>query len=98
MNEVGDDTSLILYRVRVNNQPTRVLFDTGAGMNVISTMFLDSLKHKPKIIKCSRTLKGAEGETLIPNGECFLQMKVGKQTFRDRIVIVHNLNWNSLHQ
>ena len=55
-------------------------------------MFFDSLKHKLKIIKCSRTIKGAGGKALIPKGECFLQMKVSKQTYRDRVVIVHNLN------
>ena len=40
VNEAGDDTNPILYRVRVNDQPTTVLFDTGASMSVISTMFL----------------------------------------------------------
>ena len=78
MNEVGDDTNPILYRVRVNDQPTTALFNTGASMSVISTMFFNSLKHKPKIIKCSRKLKGAGGEALIPKGECFPQIKVGK--------------------
>ena len=88
MNEVGDDTSMILYRVRVNDQPATALFNTGASMSVISTRFFNSLKHKPKIIKCSRTLKGAGGEARIPNAECFLQIKIGKQTCRDRVVIV----------
>ena len=36
--------------------------------------------------------RGARGEAVIPKGECFLQIKIGKQTFRDRIVIVHNPN------
>ena len=89
MNEVGDDTSPILYRV--NCQPATALFDTGVSMSVISTTFFNSLKHKPKILKCSRTLRGAGGEALIPKGECFLQIKVSKQMFRDRVVIVNNL-------
>ena len=92
MNEVGDDTSLILYRVRVNDQPTIALFNTGVSISVISTRFFNSLKHKPKILKCSRTLGGAEGKALIPKGEHFLQIKIGKQMFRDRLVIVNNLN------
>ena len=92
MNDIGNDTSLIPYRVRVNDQPATVLFDTGASMSDISTRFFDSLKHKPKIIKCSRALRGAGGGALIPKGECFLQIKIGKQTFRYRVVIVHNLN------
>ena len=94
MDDVGDDTCPILYRGRVNDQPATVLFDTGASMCVISTRFLNSLKHKPKIIRCNRTLRGAGGEALMPKGECFLQVKIGKQTFRDRVVIVHNVNHN----
>ena len=96
MNEVGDYTSPILYRVRVNDQPAPVLFDTRASMSVISTRFFNSLKHKPKIIKCYRTLRGAGGEALMPKGECFLQVKIGKHTFRDRVVIVHNINCNCI--
>ena len=92
VNEVGDDTSPILYRVRVNDQPAKALFDTGASMSVISTSLFDSLKHKPKIIECSRTLRGTGSEALIPKDECFLQIKIGRQIFRDRLVIVHNLN------
>ena len=92
MNEVGDDTSLILYGVRVNDQPATALFDTGVSMSVISTRFFNSLLCKPKILKCSRTLSGAGGEALIPKGECFLQIKIGKQMFRDTVVIVNNLN------
>ena len=61
-------------------------------MNVISTRIFNSLKQKPKILKCSRTLRGAGGEALIPKGECFLQIKIGKQMVRDRVVIVNNLN------
>ena len=87
-----DDTSPILYKVRVNDQPATALFNTAASMSVISTRFLDSLKHKPKILKCSRTLRGAGGDALIPQSECFLQIKIGKQMFRDRVVIINNLN------
>ena len=96
MKEVGDNTSPILYRVRVNDQPVTVLFDTGASMSVISTRFSNSLKHKLKIIKCNRTLRGAGGGALIPKGDCFLQIQIGEQTFRDTIVIVHNLNHNCI--
>ena len=61
-------------------------------MSVISTKFFNSLKHKPKVLQCNRPLGGAGGETLIPKGECFLQVKIGKKTLRDCIVIVNNLN------
>ena len=94
MNNVGDDTSPILYEVRVNDQPAIALFNTTASMSVISTRCFNSLKHKPKILQCSRTLRGAAREALIPNGECFLQIKIEKQTFRVRAVIINNLNCN----
>ena len=92
MNEVGEDTSLILYKVRVNDQPITALFNTGASMSVISTRLFDNLKHKPKVLQCSRTLRGAGGEALVPKGECFLQIKICKQMFRERLVIINNLN------
>ena len=63
-------------------------------MSVISTRFFNSLKHKPKVLKCSRTLRGVGGEALIPKGECFLQklqIKIDEQIFRDRVVIINNL-------
>ena len=92
--EVGDGTSLILFKTRVNDQPATALFNTGASMTVISTRFFDSLKHKPKILKCNRTLRGAGDEAFIHKVESFLQIKIGKQMFRDRVVIVNNLNHN----
>ena len=91
INEVGDDTNPIMYRVRVNGQTTTALFDTGASMSVISAKFFNSLNHKPKIITCRRTLRAAGGEELILKDECFLQIKTGKQTFRDRVTIAENL-------
>ena len=90
MNKVGDDTSPIQYKFRVNDQQVTALFNTGASMSVISTRPFD--KPKPKILQCNRTLRGAGGEALIPKGECFLEIKIGKQMFRDRVVIINNLN------
>ena len=92
VNEVSDDTSPIMYRVRVNDQVATALFNTGSSMSVISAKFFDSLKHKPKIITCSRTFRAAGGEALFPKGECFLQIEIGKQIFRDRVIIVQNLS------
>ena len=48
MNKVGDDTSPILYKVRVNDQPATALFYIGVSMSVIATRFFNSLMHKPK--------------------------------------------------
>ena len=75
VDEVDDDTSPMMYRVRVNDQVATALFNTGVSMSVISTKFFNSLNHKPKIITCIRILRGAGGEALIPKGECFLEKK-----------------------
>ena len=94
VNEVDNDISPIMYRVRVNVHVATALFNTAASMSVISAMFFNSLKHKPKIISCRRMLRAAGGEALFPKGKCFLQIKIGKQTFRDRIIIIQNLSCN----
>ena len=94
INEVGNDTSSIRYRVRVNDQTATALCDTRMSMSVISTKYLDSLNHKPKMITCRRTLRPAGGKALIPKGECFLQVEIGKQTFSNRVIIVQNLSHN----
>ena len=83
-----------MYRVRVNDQVETALFDTGASMSVISIKFFNSLIHKPKITTCRRILRTAGEEALILKGECFLQIKIGKQIFRDRVIIVENLSHN----
>ena len=92
VNDIGDDASPILYKVWVNHQPVTAPFNTGASMSVIFTKPFDSLKHKPKILQCNRALRGPGDEALIPKSECFLQIKIGKQTFRDWVVIINNLN------
>ena len=83
VNEVGDDTSPILYKVQVNDQPVTALFNTGASMSVISIKLFNSLKHKPKVLQCNTALRRAGGEALIPKVECFLQIKKGKEMFSD---------------
>ena len=92
MNEVGNDTSTILYKVRVNDQTATALFDTGVSMSVFCTRFFDSLKHKPKYYNAVGHFREAGCEALIPKGECFLQIKIGKQMFRDKVVMMNNLN------
>ena len=37
-------------------------------------------------------LRAADSKALFPKGECFLQIKIGKQIFRDRVIIVQNLS------
>ena len=52
--------------------------------------FFERLHNKPKLIKCTRNISGA-GEALVPAGECFIQLQIGKKTFRDRVIVIENL-------
>ena len=57
-------------------------------------MFFNKFINKPKLIKCNRTISIAGRGTLIPVGECFVQLQIGKKTFRDRILIIKTLMRN----
>ena len=43
-----EDSKPILYKARVNSIPVVALFDTGAGMSVMSSRFFRSIVNKPK--------------------------------------------------
>ena len=53
--------------------------------------FYDKLQNKAKLAKCSRNILNASGEALIPAGECFIQLQIGKKLFRDRVIVIQNL-------
>ena len=42
----------------------------------------------------NRNISGAGGEALVPMGECFFQLQIGKKIFRDRVIIIKNLKCN----
>ena len=73
VNEVGNNTSPILYKVRVNDQPVTALFNTGVSMNVISTRLFDSLKHKPKYYNAIGHLEELEVRHLFLRVSVFYQ-------------------------
>ena len=56
--------------------------------------FFDKLTNKPKLIQCNRNISGAGGETLIPEGEYFIQLQIGRKMFRDRVIVIENLKHN----
>ena len=83
--------NVILYKVKVNNLEVEALYETGMPISVMSKCFFDKLQNKPKLIGCNRGISGAAGEALVPVGECFIQLQIGKRTFWDRFIIIENL-------
>ena len=65
-----------------------VLYDTGTAISVMSKHFLDKFQNRPKLIKCHRHISGAGGEALVPVGECFIQLQIGKRIFRERVIVI----------
>ena len=45
-------------------------------------------------MKCNRNILGADGEALIPVGECFVQFQIGEKIYRDRVIVIQNLKCN----
>ena len=83
-----------MYKLSVNNIEVDALYDTGASISVMSKPFFDKLLNKPKLIQCNRNILGAGGEALIPVGECFIKLHIGKKMFRDRVIVIENLKHN----
>ena len=54
-------------------------------------MFYNRLQNRPELTKCSRNILSASGKALIPIGECFIQLQIGKKLFRDRAIVIQNL-------
>ena len=70
------------------------LYDTGASISVLSKHFYDRLQNKPNLAKCSRNTSNARSKALIPIGECFFQLQIGRKIFRDRVIVIQNLKYN----
>ena len=56
----------------------------------MSCQFFNKLETKLKLIACNRSISGAGRGTLIPVGECFVQVQIGNKIFRDRVIIIEN--------
>ena len=87
-----EDSKPILYKAKINSIPVVTLFDTGAGMSITSSRFFRSIVNKPKVFKCNRQIRSVGGDTLMPMGECFVDLKIGNRLLRDRAIIIKNLN------
>ena len=87
-----EDSTPILYRVEANGILVAALFDTGAGMSVMSSKFFSSIFNKPKVFKCNRKVRSAGGDTLVPKVECYIKLRIGKRVLKDRVIIIKNLN------
>ena len=72
------------------------MYDTGKSVSMVS--HLNKLVNKPKLIKCNRTIVEAGGGTLIPVGECFVQLQIGNKIFRVRVIVIENLRGYILGQ
>ena len=90
IDEVNSDNA-ILYKVSINNTKIQGLYDTGAIISVMSHQFSNKLENKPKLIKCNWSISVAGGGTLIPVGECFIQLQIGNKIFSDRVIVIKNL-------
>ena len=82
---------VIKYKITVNNMPVHMLYDTGVWMSCMAKRFVDTLPINPKFIPCNRFIAGAGGEALRLVGKCFIQQWIGKKVFRDRVVVIRNL-------
>ena len=80
-----------LYKIQICELKTAVLFDTGASINTISSMFFSSLQQQVKVISTNRKVVSADGDSLGPIGEVDLKFQIGKVVFHDRFVILKNL-------
>ena len=67
------------------------LYNTGAPISVILQWFFNKSKKQAKINQCNRTISGAGGGTHIRVEECFVQLQIGKKTFRGRVIVIKNL-------
>ena len=87
-----EDSKPILYKAQGSGIPVVALFDMGAGMSIMSSKFFRSIVNKPKVFKCNKKVRSAGGDTLVPIGECYVELKIGKKVLKDRVIIIKNLN------
>ena len=80
-----------MYKVRIKNKQENTLYDTGTSISVLAKHFYDKLQNKPKLAKCGMNILNASGEALIPVGECFIQLQIGKKLFSDMAIVYSKL-------
>ena len=93
MIDEASSGNVILCKVRINNKQVNALYDAGVSISVMAKHFYNKLQNKPKLAKCSRSILNASGKVLIPIGECFVQLQIGKNIFRDRVIVIQSLKY-----
>ena len=92
INEVGDPDVKAEYKILVQNKPAIVLFDSWARIPVISEKFYKHLPYAVKLLDHDDTaIIIASSSKLGPLSQCYLTIKLGKQTFTDKLYILQNL-------
>ena len=61
-------------------------------MSVMSSKLFRSIVNKPKVFKCNKKIRSVGGDTLVPMGECYVDLKIGIKVLKDRVIIIKNLN------
>ena len=60
----------------------------------MSHQFFNNLENKPKLIPHNRSISGVGRGILTPVGECFISVQIGSKVFRDRVIVIKNLQGN----
>ena len=87
-----EDAKPILYKVQANGILVVALFDMGADTSIMFLKFFRSIVNKPKVFKCDKKVRSVGQDTLVPMGECYVELKIGKKVLKDRVIIIINLN------
>ena len=53
--------------------------------------FYDRMQNKAILTKCKRNISNANGKALTLIGECFIQLQIGKELFRDMAIVIQSL-------
>ena len=81
-------SSPILYRLVINGSSIVGFFDKGTGMSVMSSRFYHTLAKQPKLLTCTRQIRSAGGDALVPEGECMTQVQIGRKILLDKVIII----------
>ena len=83
--------NIVLCKVRVNNTKIEALYDTGTSVSIMSHQCFNTLENKLKLMKGNRYISGAGAGKPIPVGECFIQLEIRNNIFKDKVIIIEIL-------
>ena len=79
------------YNIQLGELKVAALFDTGASINTICSMFFRSTWHQLKVIPMNRKVVSADSNSVGPIREVHIKFLLGKVVFHDRFIILNNL-------